>query len=170
MNHIIPGVLIPAFISTIGMVFYWNDLLKYRAAIIWCAVFAVPIVLWQGYVGWEDGALHLPPFFLIYLALHYLQSGMTARPIVAFSGTWLSIVAVDILGSYTEAGFHNGGYMTRNILWPLELVGGDGWHDSLLMYPVFSVILVTTILPIWGRAKKSRIYQRMFRYGKDKMY
>lgn len=167
MNYSIPGMILPALPSAIGMVFFWKEIRKHTNAIAWCTILGMPMVIWRGYIGWDDGSLHLIPFFLIYLVICYGFNKIATHPIAAFTGTWLSIIAVDITGSYAEAAFHNGKYMIKHMLWPLDLIGADEWRDALLMYPLISVLLVIVILPAWGRAMETKIYQRVFRNNKN---
>lgn len=154
--HFIPGVVIPMVVSIAGLVLCWKEIVLHRFGIMLCALANIPFVAWQGWHGWDGGGLHLLDLFPFVIVFAYRLQGIAMRPLVAFTGTWLSLIGADVIGGYIHAG------TTYGIFEPLAWLGGDGWKDGLLIYPLCTAIFALLVPPVYGWIlRRDPAYQRL---------
>lgn len=161
-DHFLPGVLIPAVITLVGVLLYWKEFRSYWQSMLLCMAINFPVVTHQGIHGWDTG-LHLLSVFLGVILFYRCVNNIDIRPIVAFSCTWVSLVVMDILGAYLVTLLHPREGTPYGAWEPLAWVGGSGWTDGLLTYPIGSAVfaVVVSLAGKWLQRRSGRLAKVM---------
>lgn len=127
------GALLPALIS-VGVVIARrarNDLRPIE--LLWFAVvsFALSTVLTRSSITLDEISLHIVPVATV-IVCYLVWRGHYISPGFAFVSTYVTLLPVDFVMAWTIVGPE----------FTVESIGGGGWRDGLLVFPVLAALTV----------------------------
>lgn len=146
----VAGLALPAVITILVLIFRRQPLAGVWMAVFLCGVLNLSYAIFQGIVGWGEGQRLLPAF--LYVVLSRSERGTSLSPTEAFAGGWLSLFPGDVIGAFAEPLLQG-----REEPLPLSVlgrVGGAGWIDALLVYPLFCAFLAVALKFLGGASQR----------------